>query len=44
MEEERPLTAIEGLIRHGDYLHAQHVAELEKTIAGLQEVPRSLAS
>ena len=37
------LTAIQGLIRQGDKLHAQHVAELEKAIAGLQEVLRDLA-
>ena len=44
MEEERLLTAIEGLIRQGDERHAQHVAELEQTIAGLHEVLRDLAS
>ena len=38
------LTAIEGLIRHGDDLHAQHVAELERTVAALREVLRDLAS
>ena len=30
------------MIRRGDELHAQRVAELEKTIAGLQEVLRDL--
>ena len=38
------LTAIAGLIRQGDDLHAQHVAELENTVAGLREVLRDLAS
>jgi len=38
------LTAIEGLIRHGDDLHAAHVAELERTVAALREVLRDLAS
>jgi len=38
------LTAIAGLIRQGDNLHAQHVAELDKTVAGLREVLRDLAS
>lgn len=37
------LTAIEGLIRHGDDLHARHVAELEGTVAALREVLRDLA-
>jgi hypothetical protein len=38
------LTAIEGLIRRGDDLHAAHVAELERTVAALREVLRDLAS
>ncbi len=38
------LTAIEGLIRRGDDLHARHVAELERTVAALREVLRDLAS
>ena len=42
--EDKLLSAIEGLIRHGDDLHAQHVAEFEKPIAGLQEVLRGLAN
>ena len=42
--EDKLLLAIESLIRHGDDLHAQHVTELEKTIAGLREVLRSLAN
>ena len=33
-----------GLIRQGDDLHAQHVAELETAIAGLHEVLRDLAA
>ena len=42
--EDKLLSAIEGLIRQGDDFHAQHVAELEKTIAGLQDVLRILAN
>ena len=42
--EDKLLSAIEGLIRHGDDLHAQHIAELEQTIAGLHEVLRRLAT
>jgi hypothetical protein len=37
------LETIQSLIRRGDDLHAQRVAELEKAIAGLQEVLRDLA-
>ena len=37
------LTAIQGLIRQGDELHSQHVAELDRTIGGLHEVLRDLA-
>jgi len=37
------LEAIQGLIKRGDELHAQRVAELEKAVAGLQEVLRDLA-
>jgi hypothetical protein len=40
---ERLLTAIQASIKRTDELHAQHVAELEKSIAGLQEVLRDLA-
>ena len=42
--EDKLLSAIEGLIRHGDDLHAQHAAELEKTIADLHDVLRRLAN
>ena len=42
--EDKLLSAIEGLIRQGDDLHAQQVAELDKTIAGLQEVLHTLAN
>ena len=42
--EDKLLSAIEGLIRHGDDLHAQHIAELEKTIAGLHDVLGRLAN
>jgi hypothetical protein len=42
--EERLLSAIQGLIRRGDELHAQHVAQLERNIAGLHDVLRDLAS
>ena len=42
--EDKLLSAIEGLIRQGDDLHAEQVAKLEKTIAGLQEVLRGLAN
>lgn len=42
--ENKLLSAIEGLIRQGDDLHAQHVAEPEKTVAGLQDVLRTLAN
>ena len=38
------LTSIQGQIRQGDELHAQHVAELERTNAGLHEVLRDLAT
>jgi hypothetical protein len=44
VDSERLLRAIEGMIRRGDEQHAQHVAELEKAIAGLHEVLRDLAS
>ena len=44
MNEERLLTAIEGLIRQGDERHAQHITELQRTIAGLHEVLHDLAS
>lgn len=37
------LTSIQGLIRQGDELQAEHVADLERTIAGLHEVLRDLA-
>jgi hypothetical protein len=43
-EAESLLTTIERLIKAGDDTHAQHVAELEKTIAGLHEVLRALAT
>ncbi len=42
--DDKRLAAIQGLIRRGDELHAQHVAELERTIAGLHEVLRDLAT
>ena len=42
--EDKLLSAIEGLIRQGDDRHAQQVAELEKTIAGLHDVLRRLAN
>ena len=40
---ESLLETIQVVIRRGDELHAQRVAELEKAIAGLQEVLRDLA-
>ena len=42
--EDKLLSPIESLIRYGDDLHAQHIAELEKTIAGLHEVLDRLAN
>jgi hypothetical protein len=44
MAEERLLTATEGLIRQGDELQAQHITELQRTIASLHEILRDLAS
>ena len=42
--DELLLTTMQGLIRRGDELHAQHVAELERTIAALHEVVRAVAT
>ena len=44
MADDWLLIMIQDVIRRGDDLHAQHVAELEKTIAGLHEVLRALAT
>jgi len=43
-DAESLMNAISSLIRWGDEAHAQHVAELEKTVAGLHEVLRDLAT
>ena len=40
---EALLMTIEGLVRRGDELHGQRVADLEKAIAGLHDVLRDLA-
>jgi hypothetical protein len=41
--DDQFITAMRASIARTDELHAQQVAELEKTIAGLQEVLRELA-
>ena len=41
--DEKLLAAMQASIKHTDELHAQHIAELERTVAGLHEVLRDLA-
>ena len=42
--DDKLLHVIQGLIRRGDEAHAQHIAELERTLAALQEVVRVMAT
>ena len=41
---ESLLVTIEKLVRQGDERHAQHIAELERTLASLKEVVRVMAT
>ncbi len=41
--DEKLLASMLASIKHTDEHHAQHIAELERTIAGMHEVLRDLA-